>query len=92
MPFCLNSPTTRPNKIGYFTPAGGGLLDLKFMLDKPIQTCYPRNALPDYLFLYRKEARRMKNTVFMQLNFAVAGVKYALLTELPDTLRAFRGK
>lgn len=34
----------------------------------------------------------MKNTVFMQLNFAVAGVKYALLTELLDTLRAFRGK
>lgn len=34
----------------------------------------------------------MKNTVFMQLNFAVAGGKYALLTELPDTLRAFRGE
>jgi len=38
---------------------------------------------------YRKEARKMKNTVFMQLSFAVAGVKYALLPELPDTLRAF---
>lgn len=30
----------------------------------------------------------MKNTVFMQLNFAFAGVKYAHLPELPDTLRA----
>lgn len=28
----------------------------------------------------------MKNTVY---NLAVTGVKYALLTELPDTLRAF---
>lgn len=34
----------------------------------------------------------MKNTVFMQLNLAVLGAKYALLTELSDTLRAFRGK
>lgn len=67
-------------------------MDVKFVLDKPIQTCYPRQALPHYLYLYRKEARRMKNTVFMQLNFAVAGGKYALLTELPDTLRAFRGE
>lgn len=31
----------------------------------------------------------MKNTVY---NLAVLGAKYALLTELSDTLRAFRGK
>lgn len=34
----------------------------------------------------------MKNNVFMKLNFAVVGAKYALLTELSDALRAFRGK
>lgn len=34
----------------------------------------------------------MKNTGFMQLSIAVMGAEYALLMELSDTLRAFRGK
>lgn len=88
----LDPPTARPNKLVISPQRGRRPAGLKFVLDKSFQTCYPKQASSDYLYSHRKEARKMKNTVFMQLNLAVLGAKYALLTELSDTLRAFRGK